>query len=304
GAVRKLVFKIPTPEYEPAAHIIQLCKAINLPDDASDGVIDAVKRIPADTVRKLTESFFADAGTNPSFDELAEEIGVSAPICNLTMYMLFAKQTYYNYLEKGISADIYYDSMTDFTVWNTACMRKTGAPGLLQIGWLANTLRESLYRLGRFQYQPTTFDHSEYRFGDYVIRRGDPVITIHIPEGEPLTDAVRMDSYRRAEAFFGRHVFVCESWLLYPAHRDFLQKNSNIIRFMDDFVMLSSHESRGSLGDMWRMYGFSCDHTDFANLPENTGMQRAYKKHLLESGSMTGGGYGILIVENGTIINK
>ena len=113
-----------------------------------------------------------------------------------------------------------------------------------------------------------------------------------------------MDSYRRAEQFFGSHVFVCHSWLLYPAHREFLQKGSNIVAFMDDFIMLSSEECRGNIGNLWRMYGYKCDHKDFTTLPENTGMQRAYKKHLIESGGMTGEGYGVFIIEDGKLITK
>ena len=302
--VRKLVFKIPVPEYAHIAHIKQLAESIALPDNAKAAVIAAAERIPAETADRLTAAFFADKDVAPAIEALAGELDITVPLCSLVMYMIFAKQTYYNYLSKGISLDIYNDSMTDFTVWNTACERKTGAPGLLQCGWLENTLKERLYRLGRFQYEPTKFHFDSYSWGDVTLRRGDPVINIHIPEGAPLTDDVRQDSYRRAEQFFGKHVFVCESWLLYPAHRQFLQDGSNIVRFMDDFVMLSSEEHRGHLGDMWRIYGFSCDHSDFAGLPENTGMQRAYKKHLIETGGMTGGGYGIMIVENGTIVNR
>ena len=73
---------------------------------------------------------------------------------------------------------------------------------------------------------------------------------------------------------------------------------------MDDFVLLRSGEAGGDLGNLWRMYGFKCDHADFASLPEMTGMQRAYRKHLIETGGMTGSGYGVLVIENGEIISK
>lgn len=304
GEVLKLVFKIPVPAYEYVAHIKQLSEAIKLPADAASAVLAAAEKIPADRANTLSAAFFANENTEDEIAALAAELGISIDLCNLTVHMMFARQTYYNYLAHGVSQQIYEDSMTDFTVWNLTCMRQNGAPGLLQMGWLAMTLREQLYRIGRFQYEPTTFRHGRYAFGDYVIHRGDPVLTIHIPEGEPLTDEIRMDSYRRAEAFFGSHVFVCHSWLLYPEHRHFLQPGSRIVAFMDDFVMLSSEEMRGNLGNLWRMYGFKCDHTDFAALPENTGMQRAYKKHLIESGGMTGEGYGVFIIEDGKIITK
>ena len=302
--VRKLVFKIPVPEYAHIAHVKDLCDAIALPPDASNAVIAAAERIPSETADAVTAAFFRDEDIHEKIEALAAALDITVPLCSLVLYLIFAKQTYENYREKGIGRDIYLASMTDFTVWNLACVRKTGAPGLLQTGWLENTLKEKLYRLGRFQYEPTTFAYDDYQCGAYHIHRGDPVITIHIPEGEPLTDDIRMDSYRRAEQFFGSHVFVCHSWLLYPAHKQFLQENSRIVRFMEDFVLLSAEERRGALDDLWRIYGFGCDVSDFLALPEHTGMQRSYKKHLLESGGMTGSGYGILIIEDGKIVNK
>ena len=304
GEVLKLVFKIPTPAYEYIAHLKQLITAIKLPEDAAAAVLAAAEKIPAEQANALSEAYFKDEDVSERIEALAAELGITVDLCNLTVYMMFARQTYYNYLAHGVAQDIYEDSMTDFTVWNLTCMRQNDAPGLLQMGWLSMTLKGKLYRIGRFQYEPTTFRHGRYAFGDYIVRRGDPVLTIHIPEGGPLTEEVRMDSYRRAEKFFGSHLFVCESWLLYPAHREFLQEGSNIVAFMDDFVMLSSEECRGNIGNLWRMYGFKCDHKDFTTLPEHTGMQRAYKKHLIETGGMTGEGYGIFIIEDGKLITK
>ena len=304
GEVLKLVFKIPTPAYEYIAHLRQLSETISLPEDAASAVLAAAEQIPAEQANALSKSYFADEDVQPQIEALAQQLGITVPLCDLTVYMMFARQTYYNYLAHGVSQDIYENSMTDFTVWNLTCMRQNDAPGLLQMGWLSMTLKEKLYRIGRFQYEPTTFRHGRFAFGDYVIRRGDPVLTIHIPEGGPLTDDVRLDSYRQAEKFFGSHVIVCHSWLLYPEHRRFLQPGSNIVAFMDDFVMLSSEETRGDIGNLWRMYGYKCDHKDFASLPENTGMQRAYKKHLIESGGMTGEGYGVFIIEDGKLITK
>ncbi len=300
GINRKLVFKIPVEEYAHVAHVTQLADAIRLPAHAKDAVVNLANKITKAEAELMTKRYFGGEEIKSKIAVYAAEHGVSEQLYNLTVYMILAKQTYYNYLAKNISAEIYYDSMADITVWEKTCENKTGEVGLLQCGWIDNTVKEGLYKLGRFQYQPTTFGFGEYKVGDRILRAGDPIITIHIPEGEPLTDAVRYDSYRRAAAFFGENVFVCESWLLYPAHRDFLQVGSNIVRFMDDFTVLRSVEMRGDLSDLWRMYGYGCDHSDFASLPEQTGMQRAYKKHLLETGGMTGNAYGILVVdENG-----
>ncbi len=303
-AVTKLVFKIPVPAYAHIAHVAQLADTIGLAADAKEAAVAAAQQIPADTADALTAAYFTGDSVREEIRALAASLAMEEGLCFLVMYMIFAKQTYYNYLKKGIAPEVYNESMTDLAVWCETHRKKTGKPGLSELGWLDITLREGLYRLGRFQYQPTTFEHPHYKYGRYELHEGDPVITIHIPEGTPLTDAVRYESYRRAEQFFGAHVFVCESWLLYPAHRDFLQKGSNIVRFMDDFEMLSAHERKGDHNNLWRMYGFGYEDADYASLPENTGMQRAYKQHLIDTDGMTGEGYGILIVEDGQIINK
>ena len=102
------------------------------------------------------------------------------------------------------------------------------------------------------------------------------------------------DAYARAAEFYkdvmGTYplVFVCESWLLFPAHKEILPENSNIRRFLADYGVYRTEETNK---DLWRIY-YGAEQNDGANLPEHTGLERAYKKWLLD-GHMAGQSWGV-----------
>ena len=83
-------------------------------------------------------------------------------------------------------------------------------------------------------------------------------------------------------------MFVCESWLLFPANKEILPEQSNIRRFLSDYDVYRTRENNN---DLWRIY-YGAEQNDFENLPENTGLERAYKKWLL-SGHMAGQSWGV-----------
>lgn len=120
------------------------------------------------------------------------------------------------------------------------------------------------------------------------------VINMHIPSCGPLKKEDCEASFRQAAAFFadafpGEEIaFFCESWLLYPRHREFLSPDSGIVQFMSFFDIYKTEEGDG---DLWRIYNREYDGNPEA-LPEETTIQRGYKKLLL-SGGHAGYGEGI-----------
>ena len=120
------------------------------------------------------------------------------------------------------------------------------------------------------------------------------VINMHIPSCGPLKKVDCEASFRQAAAFFadafpGEEIaFFCESWLLYPRHREFLSPDSGIVQFMSFFDIYKTEEGDG---DLWRIYNREYDGNPEA-LPEETTIQRGYKKLLL-SGGHAGYGEGI-----------
>ena len=69
-----------------------------------------------------------------------------------------------------------------------------------------------------------------------VLRYGDPVIAIHIPEDGPLKIEDCRASLEAAVQWFGKNCqdwkgFSCQAWLLNPVFQDMLPENSNIVQF-------------------------------------------------------------------------
>ena len=115
-----------------------------------------------------------------------------------------------------------------------------------------------------------------------------PVITVHIPEGPGLTeDAVRA-SFIEAKAIFARcfpefktEFFHCHSWLMDTQLSEFLSPTSNMMRFQEYFLHGTTNTFDNCVFEY--LYG-GASHDDLAALPENTGLQRRVKAHLLAGG--------------------
>lgn len=212
------------------------------------------------------------------------------------------------YESRGIPEEIYWNGLQDLRSKLLECWEVRSIYGTFVPGGFSGMFRLKRFAIGRFQYAMETLE-KDYPLPDgRIIPAGTFKVACHIPShGLALTDDVRLDSYRQAHAFFapklyqGLLVVSCSSWLLYPAQRDFLPETSKILRFMVDFDIISQTEEENfSAG--WRIFG-SAWGKPYAELPEDTSLQRAYKKRLLET-NRTGRGYGILVVDGKKIVNK
>lgn len=86
---------------------------------------------------------------------------------------------------------------------------------------------------GRAECGLTKLDAEEWKV---VLRRFDPMVTIHIPEDGPMDAEACRQSLKRAAEWFSQtdpdwNGFCCQSWLLNPVFQDFLPETSNIIQF-------------------------------------------------------------------------
>lgn len=223
----------------------------------------------------------------------------------LAVCLLLGTDAYDYYKERGISEEIYWSSMRDITVWTKTCMKMRGHVGLYEYGWIINFLQASIVRLHRLEFHIISFmDDKTWTKAGVTVNGGDPVINIHIPEDGPLTHEDVIESYRQAYRYFGcsgARAFVCSSWLLYPGNYEFLSERSNIRKFMNDFDIITRHDSRWS-SDLWRVFGpcFPCD--DLAKLPEDTELRRNMKQYLNDHDFTTGSGYGIFMFDGEKII--
>ncbi|MBR2876919.1 MAG: DUF5596 domain-containing protein [Clostridia bacterium] len=213
------------------------------------------------------------------------------------------------YKEKGISEDIFWDSMMDLKYKFQECVDCKEVYGTFVGHWYTGFYELNRFALGRFQFENSTFgvrDEFVTKAG-IKIKKGDKTVGFHIPSsGVPLTDEVRLDAYKKAYEFFkdqrrddGLLIFECGSWLLYEGNREILPEKSNTIKFMNDFEIIESNP-KDKFNDAWRVFG-KYGYKSAKHWPEDSSMRRAFKNHVL-SGGKTGGGHGVIVFDGEKIV--
>lgn len=122
-----------------------------------------------------------------------------------------------------------------------------------------------------------------------ILRKGDPILDVHIPEDGRLTMEQCLASFQAAKLFFEQHVpqhraraFVCTSWLLDSQFQSILPPTSNIVQFQQLFRLfpvLSYAEETYS-----RVFGKHELNPETA--PRDTSLRRAILKYIQEGNHM------------------
>lgn len=120
-----------------------------------------------------------------------------------------------------------------------------------------------------------------------VLRRGDKILSVHIPAEDPLTVELCEEAYKRAREIFAScypefdfKAFCCFSWMLEKRLRLITGKESNITRFADKYTGFPLLSGDACFSFLFHVY----DKPELKDLPETTSMQRAVKKYLCEGG--------------------
>lgn len=277
---------------------IDIAYEIGLPGEAVDEMRRAYETILASCGKSVLDEakrvLFSGSECGALLEEAAGKCALRADMVKLVFCFYALEESREIYRAKGFSEDVFMQSLTDITIWAKVAKKYYGGWGMHEFEWVCRTLRSTVVRMGRLQFEPNVFKSREYTLCGRTLHRGDPVLNVHIPEGEPMPKEARTASYRQAADFFGNDVFVCESYLLWPRQRDFLKKDSNILSFMDDFETVYSCPNSGH--DLWRIFGVR-DSFDPKELPRETSLQRAYAE-MLEADGGIGSGYGVMIFGN------
>jgi hypothetical protein len=240
---------------------------------------------------------------------LSEKYSVNENTLQFVFLLLSAETLYKRYVKQGISDEIFYDTIKDLKYKFDECVDYKGYFGTFVPHWFEGFYRLERFALGRFQYEHTDIGREIVTPSGIKIKKGTKVLFLHIPSGgAPLTDEVRMDSYKKAYEFYkntsyvknGKIIFVCHSWLLYKEHYNFLPRNSNILKFMNDFYIYDQYIS-DIKEDLWRIFSDK-DKLPYNELPEDTSLKKAYKDWLLAKDE-TGGGVGVIVFDGENIIN-
>ncbi len=215
-----------------------------------------------------------------------------SPMMALTVILNLAVAVKDKYEEFGIDEKIYYDTMSDIKIW----CEKTGNIGIKNYAWLKNHVNFELFRLGRLQFQLYPCKNKTLIYNKLPFKFGDNLVYIHIPEGEKLCEDKCKESLLLADKFFGKYFsyykykyYFCESWLLFDGNRNFMAKDSNIVKFMSLFDICYS--AKIDVQAIERIYGKR--ELFKKNYSENTELQRRAKKYMI-SGNKLGIGVGVV----------
>lgn len=204
-------------------------------------------------------------------------------------YCRMGCEAWETYKEKGISREIFLDTFRDLACWCENCWHEYGEYGINEYHWFYRHIELTVFRLGRLQFEKTP-SQWEFTLDGKEIKKGDTVISIHIPQGERLDREKCLASCRLAFAFWGtEHPYVCYSWLLDENLSKILLPGSNILEFQKLFTHIRT-EVVDRYGE-WRIFSKLLDNP--ADYPEDTSLRRAVKKYLLE-GKRIGEGLGVL----------
>ncbi len=268
--------------------------AINANDDAARIFANAISEYDKAEGRDYQNVIIGGAR------RAAELCGVHVYTAELLVFICLSRRLRERYAERGIDPQIYHDSMLDLKWKLWECKAVKGICGSFVSPWFVGFFELNIFALGRLQFEIVTLWFDYEGNGIKFEKDKSRVINVHIPRTcTPIDKASCDDSYARARSFFRErygedYPFVCYSWMLYPANREILSPDSNTYRFMDEYVIIQSHENNGE--DLWRL--FDTDEKDPDKLPTDTSMRRRYAMYL-KNGGKVGCGLGIRKAELG-----
>ncbi len=256
----------------------------------------------------LVENFYTKKLTNEEIIPALEKIIADSEICEHTVnyiyYLCVTKELRQKYAEKGLSEEIYWDSINDFRYKLDEGYGLFGVWGFHQSPWFYHFLNLTQFKLGRLEFTMNeNYWDFDFEINGKTVTKGDPILHVHIPSAkEPFTKEACYDSYDRAYRFFTEVMkydfkcFCCGSWLLFPKHKELLKEGSNIARFLDDFKMVHLTTPENQRYDLWRV--FSADYMlPYEELPRDTSLKKAYAEYL-SGGGLLQEGFGAFVWDN------
>ena len=268
---------------EDSAYLVSVCDTLTEDKESRDDIKAALDDLFLCRERKYNEIL----------KKLSEKKNIHIYTVNLAFLILASRPLRYIYQAKGISDEVFFNSVLDLSTKNNECKTVHGIVGTFVSDWLALYYWLKIYGLGRLQYEPVP---SDFNFKDYV-KKGDTVLNCHIPSTGPLTKELLMDSLKKAYDFFGYTGPMpvrCASWLIHPGIATCFKEGSNMKMFYDCYEIVSSKDSE-SKGECWRIYG----KTNFDDVCESdlkTSFQKSYYKYITEGGK-AGFGIGFFMYE-------
>ena len=272
--------------YEDNMNITNLCDKINLQPEIKSCVIEFANGFDFSIVANQLRDFQNYEKMSKALAEIQTILREDTDNIKILACMLKASADVFEiYKSKGISDEIYFDTMKCYTRFIDETYNMTGKLYFDRYWWTTRQAGCHLFRIGELEYE---MKHIEENI----------VIGIHIPSDVDFSPSAIDDSLASAKHFFATYYselsnaeYRCHSWLLDRQLKEMLNDNSNILSFQNRFEIFDE----GEIGTEFIDWLYNTRTTDYDNLFENTSLQRNMKKHLL-SGGVIRNAYGRLML--------
>ena len=124
---------------------------------------------------------------------------------------------------------------------------------------------------------------------EILLRPDDIILDAHIPGHAPLSEDLCAASYARARELFAKHFpeieakgFHCRSWTMSPELCEVVKPGSNLLAFQSAYWRYPAPTKGEDVLNFVFQLRFTC----YADLPEDTSLQRALKARYLSGGRL------------------
>lgn len=258
--------------------IEKLCDELGLESDVKAEVLRYDAENDYKKISASMEKLYKRESWGDGIDELTEYCGEDERGFRiLAICMRCLLRTYEMYKKKGISDEIFFDTAGFIPRFILTHKRERGISAFTWAHWFPRQIAMEEFRIGDYEYE---FIHD----GD------EKKISLHVPSDADLKNGRIGAVYPFLRKYYPEyaeaHIY-CKSWLLAPALKKLLDKDSNIIRFQNQFEIIETEEDNPNFMD----WIYSSRDIPYNELLENTTLQRNVKKYLL-SGGKVGWAYG------------
>ena len=275
------------------------------PKEDADFLIDTYKTIANSDYSEEWASILCEYDKNINMDyksavktaqEIGEKLGIHKYTIDLLFYSCLSRRLEQRYKEKGISEEIFFDTMRDLRYKLIECKIVKKICGMFVGFWFPEFFTMERFTLGRLTFETIKFNLNYEKDGK-ILTPESIVLNTHIPRTEtPLTPEECDKSFAMAAEFFkdkidGDIVFMCASWILYPTMLQYLSDNSNTKKFAKRFDIAKVHDNENGHPELWRLFDVEYN-GDIDSLPADTSFRRAVIK-MLKDGHKTGSAIGV-----------
>ena len=288
---------------------LKTCKNLDLPSESIPVLEKAFRLVTENDDTGMLFQQAIDSILTPNnikFDEATSKILEITAINQYTLNMVLCiscLEPLNKIYENTELKDNFYRRVKSLKEQLISCKEQYNIWGITEAFWQWFFHEWQCAELGRLEFEPF------YHFCDVPykgIKKGAPVILIHIPGNSPLDMDKVMDSLKLAYNHFkdrfesGIVPFITHTWLLYPPYLNgVFKEGGNLMKFAELFDIIDQNESE--YGNFFNIFGCNYPGEDLSNVPQKTSLQRNMLKYI-KDGNKMGQGYGIFLYDGNGIV--